>query len=701
MILNLQSSRALRWEFQPEGGSWKPIQVPFGGWRAQKLKCDAGTYRVQFRIPETAKGKHVRLNFAGVNYGAVIYAGTSTDQMIQLGSHIGGWMPFSVDLTPVVKPGALCFVQIEVKGREKFRSPAEKGKEGKYTVPVPAPWLPDLAEGIIRGVELEVLSLIHIENLFVQTSVARKQVSITATVCNNTGKRVTVSVPLEFSCATGQRFSYPKIKPVRVTLQPGENRDVFLGQAKWELGPKSWWWPNVPYNPKYRTVLHRIRAKIAKGKGPVHELEQRFGFREFTVKGRAYLLNGIRCNLRGDNQQEANFGTDAYDLDPGFKAPSKGCAGWPGAVDNLLRLNFNVLRIHQVPATPYMLDVCDERGLMLVGETPIRASEGLLDFTNSRDNCVLTARELVIRDRNHPSIVLWSAANELFWPWDRAPEKAAAAKLARLLQAAVNEADGTRPVIFDGLHDIGPDIINMEHYVGGFGHLPTGGTVRTDRPYGETETIWPVDNSLTGFAWFGTSTRNRRLRNDADIRNYVFSNVWPNYVPGHTRARQLLEKKVKNILWSTGRLSSMEILPDIAKPWEHPQLHLLQQSFHPVPVWDVAFDEQNQLSNTRGEWPVQIPILPAKALIFRKLVVFNDEFSGEEITLKWELHRAGSKGKPLVSGKIDAVIPCGEHRFYDINFFAPDRPGRVQLVLRTEKAGATRFVEDKIVFQVA
>jgi hypothetical protein len=158
---------------------------------------------------------------------------------------------------------------------------------------------------------------------------------------------------------------------------------------------------------------------------------------------------------------------------------------------------------------------------------------------------------------------------------------------------------------------------------------------------------------------------------------------------------------VKNILWETGHLSSMEILPDIAKPWEHPQLRLLQQSFHPVAVWDVEFDEQNKLSNTRGEWPAQIPILPAKAAIFRKLAVFNDEFSREEITVKWELRRKGQKGKPLASGKIDAVIPCGEHRFYEINFFAPNRAGRVQLILRTEKASVTRFVEDKIVFQVA
>ena len=80
-----------------------------------------------------------------------------------------------------------------------------------------------------------------------------------------------------------------------------------------------------------------------------HTITQRFGFREFTWKGNRYYLNGVTCNLRGDNQQEANFGTDAYGTHPGFGEPTRKCAGWPGAVDNLLRMNFNVLRIHQVP----------------------------------------------------------------------------------------------------------------------------------------------------------------------------------------------------------------------------------------------------------------------------------------------------------------------------------------------------------------
>ena len=76
---------------------------------------------------------------------------------------------------------------------------------------------------------------------------------------------------------------------------------------------------------------------------------------------------------RGDNLQGANYDSiktakdaaDAYDLFPGFLPPSASNAGWPAAVDNYQRLNYNVNRIHQEPASPYMLDVADEMGFMI------------------------------------------------------------------------------------------------------------------------------------------------------------------------------------------------------------------------------------------------------------------------------------------------------------------------------------------------
>ena len=69
-----------------------------------------------------------------------------------------------------------------------------------------------------------------------------------------------------------------------------------------------------------------------------------------------------------------------------------------------------------MPATPYMLDVADERGLMIQDETAIRGSNNRENFVAGRDNMIKHLADLVKRDRNHASVIRWSQANE---PWSR------------------------------------------------------------------------------------------------------------------------------------------------------------------------------------------------------------------------------------------------------------------------------------------
>ena len=90
---------------------------------------------------------------------------------------------------------------------------------------------------------------------------------------------------------------------------------------------------------------------------------------------------------------------DAYDTLPGFLAPSTANPGWPQAVENYLRLNYNDVRIHQIPATPYMLDIADQRGLMIIDETAIRGSNLRQNFATGLPNMVGDARDLVLREQ--------------------------------------------------------------------------------------------------------------------------------------------------------------------------------------------------------------------------------------------------------------------------------------------------------------
>lgn len=695
--IDLSSAAGIRWELQPENTTgWKPILVPAGGWRAQGYTCDEAIYRAHIPIPDGAKGQVVRLAFAAVNFGAEVFVGKDDAHLTRIAAHINGWMPFTADLTPYVTPGELILVQVTVKGRHKFMV------NGKYTVPEGATWDDRLEEGILRGISLEVLPPIHIDDVCVQTRTelhdgvhnGNDTYRSLITITNGSTQPATVRLAATFSSWNHARFAYPKPLDTTVTLTAGETRTLDSGFVPWTAGPNSYWWPNVPYRAGYRAQLHLLDVTLMVNGQAVHRYRQRFGFRQFAISnsfvispepalnGAHYELNGVRCNLRGDNQQEADFGTDAYGIRPGFGPPSSGNPGWPQAVDNLLRLNFNVMRIHQIPATPYMLDVCDELGLMLVEESPLRGSEGGEDFEAGREVMKSMDRELVLRDRNHPATVLWSAANEWTTP---IPE----------VIPVILAVDDTRPIIADGVGDFDPKVVNMEHYVNGLGGLPLiGGRARTDRPYGETEAIWPMDNTWQGFAWMATSIRIRRLLGDSDLRNYVLNNAWSNYVPGEGPENEIIEKGVKRMG------GNVEIRPALTDPWHHPLIRLMQQCYHPLAVCDIDFDRANARSNANGDWPTVKPRLKAGTLVTRQIAVFNDEFTGEAVTLRWQAHKGGKQGPLIAQGSENLTIPPGHFVRKSILFQCPKTPGDLTLSLSSYKDGKERFHEDALVFQI-
>jgi len=680
-VVDLSSSSGICWEFKPRGGKWTRILTPHGGWKTQGHTCDTGTYRAEIAIPRSAKDRLVHLYFHAVNFGAEVYAGESEKRLVRVAEHVNGWLPFAADLTSVTTPGRKLLVVVKVRGRNAFL------RNGKYLVPEGAPWQEKLADGIIRGVELRLLPKIHISDIFIRTDVAEDVIHAQFTLSNEGDQPVRAHVTPRLLSRGGRRSAYPELRGLEVQLEAGEERMCDCGRSSWGLGPRSWWWPNVPYREGYRARLHQMEISVSVGGRVVHLARKRFGFRQFEARGPHYYLNGIRCNLRGDNQQEANFGTDAYGVFPGFGPPSEKNPGWPQAVDNLQRANMNILRVHQIPGTDYMLDVCDEMGLMIISESPVRGSEGKEDFVGGRANMIASNRELVLRDRNHPSVVIWSAGNET---WGERG-------LMLACHAAIVAEDDTRPVIVDGVEDMGAPLINTEHYVGGLGVLPEfGGTPRTDRPYGETESVWPMDNTRQGFAWISTATRIRRLKNNADIRNYVLNNPWPNYVPGQTPRLQFLEKAIKKMAWA----GDMRKLASIHDVWANRLIRLMQKSFSPVAAFDIWFDDANKQSNDKGGWPVVLPKLYTSSTATRELAVFNDEFEGETLLVKWEIRAGKATPNPCASGSATVHVPLGEYRRLLVRFAVPDRTGRLRMAVRVLKNGKERFVEDRICFRV-
>jgi Glycosyl hydrolases family 2, TIM barrel domain/Ricin-type beta-trefoil lectin domain-like/Glycosyl hydrolases family 2 len=700
---DLSSAAGISWSIRPEGDNgWHPIQVPAGGWRTQGHTCDAADYRATVRIPAAVRDQFVQLHFEAVNFGCEVYAGEPGSTLRLAGEHVNGWMPFDVSLTGIANPGSMVAVEVRVRGRRKFMH------DGKYTVPEGATWDDKLEEGILRGVSLRIRPKLHLETAYIQTVPAA---SVNAKSAYDTVRAVITLVnagasPRHVTVVAGYKawgnrakFAYPGEAHFQVSIAPGETRIVDTGAVRWPGGASSYWWPNVPYRAVYTAKLHELHVRVIEGTTVVDTLKQRFGFRDFAISKRVkhpelltgpeavlngahYELNGVRCNLRGDNQQEANFGTDAYGIKPGFGRPTPANPGWPAAVDNLLRLNFNVMRIHQIPATPYMLDVCDEKGLMIVDESPLRGSEGGEDFEAGKEYMIAMDRELVQRDRCHPSVVIWSAANEWTTP-------------IPFVVPVIIASDSTRPIIADGVGDFDPRFVNMEHYVNGIAGLPTrGATHRTDRPYGETEAIWSADNTRQGFAWMATSVRLRRVLGNSDLRNYVLNNAWSSYVPGESAETEILEKAVKQMD------GDKKILPAIKDPWNNPLIRLMQQNYAPVVLCDTGFDKQNARSNANGDWPTMVPTLIAGSEVHRQIAMFNDTFSDAKLTLEYELSTGQGPKAKLISGKVEKLTDAGYFTVADVTFTAPAAPCEISAHFTLKYNGVEAFHEDAIKYRV-
>jgi hypothetical protein len=421
----------------------------------------------------------------------------------------------------------------------------------------------------------------------------------------------------------------------------------------------------------------------------------RFGFRQSERK-RAdaqhvyYYLNGIRVNYRGDNLQGANYDSidnngksDAYDMLPGFLPPTAQNAGWPQAVRNYQRLNYNFIRIHQELAAPYMIDTADELGLMLMGETAIRGSNNDQDFSAGHDNMVGHAQAMVLRDRNHPAIVRWSQSNE---PNDSSTDST---QFETDLFNAMTKLDGTRPISADpfltgsnyGLPS--PDFATAGHYIGGLAAYTEMVNANNNNPYGQGEFIWSKDNSRQGMTWFGTSTMAMRRQDASDVRPYTLLSGWSSFVPGTMRTTMTIEQGGNPVFGEDN-------LPD---PWSSPIIMRIQNGFSPVLVADQAYWESNKTSNANGDWPSTVPTIAKGSARTANLLVFNDTFAGTAVDVTWEAHADSPTGTIASSATLTVDVPLGSMVSKSISMTAPTSGTTCYLVLRAQKSGTKLFEE--------
>ncbi len=405
-----------------------PIVVP-GLWEAQGwLELDGAAWYVRHLDVDTA-GDHWTLRFGAVMDEAEVYVNGGF-----VGRHVGGYTPFSFDVSEALRSGSneLAIRVIDPAAGSIAHLRSAHGKQGWKNDVFPSP--PSLYltyGGIWQPVTLSRHAAVTVEDVFVNGNPSNPLARIQL---RNRGQALAAVVELELDGRVIRRD---------VVLDPGSDHELELHP---DLSDLARWSPKEP-------TLHRADVRVLIGEEAQDERSVRFGVRTIEVEGNRLLLNGRPLRIQAALVQ-------------GFRGDSLYAEGTREQIEQEVRaakaLGLNTLRLHIKGFDPTYLDVCDELGMLVHCDLPIAEpiQESELDDTGLlAELCSAAAAEQVIRDRNHASIVLWSAMNEIGAEGQALAVRATAGyeRFVGLLYGLLIDLDGTRPVIENDYIEPGRD----------------------------------------------------------------------------------------------------------------------------------------------------------------------------------------------------------------------------------------------------
>lgn len=312
-----------------------------------------GYYRTSFTLPDGWKGKQVVLRFDGVLRGYELWLNGR-----RVGTWESGYNSCQFDLTPYLTKKAY-------KGEPQLLAMRVYSHFKGYEFDCNDDWAP---MGIFRDVTLFAVPNTHLSDLTVTTKM-NGEVTVATAIANATKNTTAVYEILDAKgrvVSTGGRIEQPKL-----------------------------WTAETPY-------LYTLKVYVKEKKRVLQTFTQKIGIREVSIDGRVLKLNGRPIKLRGVN---------AHATDPvTVKVIS----------DNLtlkdMRMmkeaSVNFIRLSHYPREPRFYELADSLGFYLVDEVPFGYGDKYLSNRSYLDILKTRALATVSRDKNHPSVILWSVGNE-------------------------------------------------------------------------------------------------------------------------------------------------------------------------------------------------------------------------------------------------------------------------------------------------
>jgi beta-galactosidase len=328
-------------------------------------------YRRRFKLPTSARGQRVFVDFEGVMTASTVWING-----IRLGEYKGGYTPFSFELTPHIDFDGENLLAVDVDSTERVDIPPFGFQIDYLTF-----------GGIYREVALRIVPHNFIDNIFAQPkdvlgSAPALDVHCYLQISQQPKQPLTLSVELldgdkVIAKGTGR---IPTAAPGGDPVERIVHLDHLAGIELWDRT-----------HPK----LYHARVTLQEGNTTLDQDTRRLGFREARFTPEGFHLNGKVMKLRGlDHHQIYPFVGQAM----------------PARVQRrdaqILRhtLHCNIVRTSHYPQSRHFLDACDELGLLVLEEIPGWQHIGPLPW---QDISVDNVNRMVRRDWNHPSIILW------------------------------------------------------------------------------------------------------------------------------------------------------------------------------------------------------------------------------------------------------------------------------------------------------
>ena len=361
-------------------------------------------YRRAFTVPDGWRAKRISVEFEGIYMNATVYINGYS-----LGAHPYGYTSFFHDLTSHLSAGGNNVLAVRVDQSKHRNSRWYSGS------------------GIYRHVWLHATDPVHVAfwGTFLMTpevSSDLAKVSLKTTIVNESGNPSNVALETVIygrSGATAGRSNG------MAAVEPGETVEV---SQEITVDKPALWAPDSPN-------LYRAVTRVMQEGQAIDEVSTTFGIRSLEwAAEKGFLLNGTPVKLAGGCVHHDNgpFGAAAFD-----RAEER-------RVQILKAAGFNAIRTAHNPPSPAFLDACDRLGILVMDEAFDCWSKGKNPFDYSvsfKDWWQRDLDAMVLRDRNHPSVVMWSIGNEI-----QERGEPLGAQEAKMLADYIRKLDHTRPI---------------------------------------------------------------------------------------------------------------------------------------------------------------------------------------------------------------------------------------------------------------